>query len=48
MVKVMTTIVGRPLYPDIPIFANRLQMSDLPLVAGSLTYFCLFLDVEMR
>ena len=48
MVKVMTIIVGRPLYPNIPIFVNRLQMSNLPLVAGSLTYFCLFLDVEMR
>ena len=48
MVKVMTIIVGRPLYPHLPIFVNRLQMSNLPLVAGSLTYFCLFLDVEMR
>lgn len=48
MVKVMTIIVGRPLYPNTPIFVNRLQMSNLPLVAGSLTYFCLFLDVEMR
>ena len=48
MAKVMTTIVGRPLYPNTPIFVNRLQMSNLPLVAGSLTYFCLFLDVEMR